>query len=827
VSATLGAVGTYAGIEAQLSAPPSVVQTVWMVLASVIAAGFAALTAAAGGYAFVGRRAVSELTPEVDGAQRVWGGVPPRNPHFTNRHHELDLMRRALDTAQFSGELGVRSCVLSGLGGVGKSSLAAEFAHRHRDRYRLVWWIRSEGSSSIAEDAARLVVALTGAQLSERADVFTHLHRELAVWQPWLLIFDNAKDLAAIREAWPGTDAGHVIITSRAVAWSDLVNEVLVIGLLTQRDAVSLLRRQTRMDDDDSAAQIADTLGRLPLALVQAAAYVTQTRTTLAHYVRLIEERLEAVLTPATPTSHSPSLTTTWSMSVAEADAQTPGARDLLAFCSYLAPESIPRDLLPACATWLPRPLSTFGFDEVAYDLAVAALVRYSLIAADSTSLSVHRLIQFTMRTSLSEADQESWSRLMVNALSSAYPAEPRNPASRERCSELTPHVIACAHHLREQGSGQPTGELVGRAGVYLSTWYFLTSALETLQFALDDLERTNGRDSLATAIVVGEIAQVQYRQANLTDAIAMAERVVRIRERHQGTRHHDLIRDLWRLGVILLELSRLSEAQTALERALAIAEEDSGTNAYRVDLLGELSSLYRRQGRFQSACDAAERALELGRGSGSDAQAAIMLHTLALALGETGEYSAARDRHSDAIGIFTRLHGGESFEVLKVGHALALALIATGDLGLAREHAQQAVAGIHKMHGGEHPDLAAALRSLGLVELASGKLGTAVQHLEHAVAIYERFYNVDHPYVAEPLIPLASAYLAQGKDEQAERCLSRASAIVEECYGTKHPAYAYVLDGLSALHRHRGDRATADSFAAEAAALREQARHA
>ena len=407
-AAVLAATGTYASIAAQ-TGHMTLPHALWTILAAIIAAIFAYLTAAAGGFALLARSDSHQSPHSVGfGHSQIWGGVPPRNPVFTNRRDALDLIRRLLSFKAANHTVVVRSCALHGLGGVGKSSLAAEYAHRYRDQYRLVWWIRSEQGVSIADDMARLLGALVGASDLDRADIFTHLRRELPMWQPWLLIFDNSKDPVAIREAWPDGGIGHVIVTSRSAAWADLIDETIAVDVLSQNDAVMLLHRQTRSEDPESAAEIADNLGRLPLALMQAAAYVTQTETSLAHYAQLVEDRLDELIKVTAPADYSLPVATTWSMSIAEAEAEAPGSRQLLIFCSYLAPEAIPRSLLRDCARWLPSPLSKMGADQLTYDLAVAALRRYSLIIADSGTLSLHRLVQFTMRESLSEDDQRA-----------------------------------------------------------------------------------------------------------------------------------------------------------------------------------------------------------------------------------------------------------------------------------------------------------------------------------------------------------------------------------------------------------------------------------
>ena len=127
-----------------------------------------------------------------------------------------------------------------------------------------------------------------------------------------------------------------------------------------------------------SSDGLADTLGDLPLALEQAAAYLEATRTSVRDYLRLLEERAGELLGLGELTDHPDTVASTWALSLAGAQAEAPAANALLALCAFLAPDDIPRALPTEHAELLTEPLRRAATDRLAYDRVVGALGRYS-----------------------------------------------------------------------------------------------------------------------------------------------------------------------------------------------------------------------------------------------------------------------------------------------------------------------------------------------------------------------------------------------------------------------------------------------------------------
>ena len=166
---------------------------------------------------------------------RVWN-VPARNPGFTGRDRMLVAMREAL----LSGDRAVVQA-LHGMGGVGKTQLAIEYAYRFAGAYDLAWWMNAEQGGLIGEQFAALGSALgcVPAGAGIEAVRFAVL-AELRERGRWLLVFDNAAGPADITGWLPG-GGGHVLVTSRARGWTELAAAVEV-DVLARAESVAILQ---------------------------------------------------------------------------------------------------------------------------------------------------------------------------------------------------------------------------------------------------------------------------------------------------------------------------------------------------------------------------------------------------------------------------------------------------------------------------------------------------------------------------------------------------------------------------------------------------------
>jgi NB-ARC domain len=244
----------------------------------------------------------AEVLGAVRGARpQVWN-VPARNPGFTGRDNLLAEVREQL----LAGDRAVVQA-LHGMGGVGKTQLAAEYAHRFAGTYGLAWWINAEQGGLIGDQVAALGLALGCVQAGAGTEaVRAAVLAELRHRGRWLLVFDNAEDPTDVAPWLPG-GGGHVLITSRQRGWDEVAAPVEV-DVLTRAESVAILQARVTELSGADADKLAAELGDLPLAIAQAAGFMAGTGMTADEFLVLLQTRAGQLLAQGTPGSYPRSL---------------------------------------------------------------------------------------------------------------------------------------------------------------------------------------------------------------------------------------------------------------------------------------------------------------------------------------------------------------------------------------------------------------------------------------------------------------------------------------------------------------------------------------
>ncbi|SDZ20852.1 Tetratricopeptide repeat-containing protein, partial [Geodermatophilus africanus] len=368
----------------------------------------------------------------------VWK-APPRNPRFTGRDSMLTELRRRLHSGE--GTLVVQA--LYGLGGVGKTQLALEYAHRFAADYDLVWWIDAEQPVLIAEQLAALAAQLDLSSGPTVAATVERLLAELRGRTRWLLVLDNAERPADVAAHLPG-GAGHMLITSRAPGWGALGGR-LEVDVLARAETIALLRARIPGMSEELADKLAAELGDLPLAAAQAAGYLEQTALPPADYLRRFRARRAGLLARGDVVGYHGRLDTAWALSLERLRCEDPAAVRLLELAAFLAPDPIPLALFTGHPELLDEPLRGIAADPDALADTVGALVGYSLARRSPDAFQLHRLVQAVIRHRLAPDRQQATAEQVVALLAAAFPGDPEDPASWPGYAQLAPHVLATA----------------------------------------------------------------------------------------------------------------------------------------------------------------------------------------------------------------------------------------------------------------------------------------------------------------------------------------------------------------------------------------------
>jgi DNA-binding SARP family transcriptional activator len=358
----------------------------------------------------------------------VWN-VPARNPHFTGREAILRTVAQRLGR----GEQTLVVQALYGLGGVGKSQVAVEFAHRQAHRYRVVWWMDAEQPMLIGDQIARLAPPLGLARTGSTQETVRLVLAELSARSDWLLIFDNAERVGDVAGYRP-SGSGHILITSRTPGWGELGGRI-AIDLLDRADTIDLFRSRLPSIDDLVAADLAAELGDLPLAVAQAVAHIEESGMDPAEYLRQFSTRRSAFLARGEVLGYQGRVDTAWDLSLERLRTTHPAALELLTRGAFLGPEPIPRDLFtrgPAAAS-----------DPFELSDAIGAAAALSLLRRTPTGFDMHRLVQEVIRAHLPPADRDRIRNEVVDLLAAAHPGDPNDPATWPAYAALVPHVFA------------------------------------------------------------------------------------------------------------------------------------------------------------------------------------------------------------------------------------------------------------------------------------------------------------------------------------------------------------------------------------------------
>ena len=369
---------------------------------------------------------------------RVWN-LPARNPAFTGRDELLVAVRERL----LAGDTAVVQA-FQGMGGVGKTQLAAEYAYRFAEAYDLAWSVNAEQAALIGDQFAALGAALgclpPGADTEVvRAEVLGELRER----ERWLLVFDNAQTPADIAGWLPG-GGGHVLITSRERNWAQIAASVEV-DVLARPESVAILQGRVAGLTEADADRLAEQLGDLPLAVAQTAGFMAETGVTAAQYLDLLRTEVLQLLAEAPPGSPPTSLAAATELIANRLDQKDPTAAQLASLCAFLAPEPIPLDWFTDAIDALPELIAACAADPVAWAQLPSRASSSSLARIDQRkrSLQMHRLTQAILRARLT-AGQAATARTQAGEILAA-----NNPGTADDFNtwpdwaRLVPHVLA------------------------------------------------------------------------------------------------------------------------------------------------------------------------------------------------------------------------------------------------------------------------------------------------------------------------------------------------------------------------------------------------
>lgn len=577
---------------------------------------------------------------------------------------------------------------IHGLGGVGKTRLAVEYAWRQLQAgdINAAFFVAADSAGSLNANLAALaspeLLDLPEYNEPKQSVIVEAVLGELGRRTDWLVIFDNA-DIENLREPLgeilPRLVQGQVIITSRMSNWPDEIGG-FPIDKLEEADAAAYLldktkgKRTASAEDEQLAKQLAGELDGLPIALEQAAGYINQRCIGFGTYLKDFAQSRKKVLSWRKKglVSYPVPVVAAWERTERQLG---PGERSILRLASFLAPEPVPAGLFESQAGRIAEAVKLLAKEEGGGQQSAApdedirgllgSLAGWSMISLTEDRFTIHRLVQDSIRLSMPKKRQRAWVELALRLVADYIPKEPPpdDVGSWPVWKTVDSHAAAVVRYADELSIGEPIGRLMTGLGLYLEERARLDEAEPMFRRALEIGEKALGNNHPNVAIALNNLASLLEEMGRFDEAEPMYRRALQIDEKALGEDHPSVARDLNNLAELLRETGRLKEAEPIYRRALEIAEKSFGAEHPKVAIcLNNLALLLKETGHKKEAEPMYRRALEIGEETlGPDhPKVAIRLNNLALLLEETGRKKEAEPMYRRALAILEKSFGPE-----------------------------------------------------------------------------------------------------------------------------------------------------------------------
>lgn len=743
-------------------------------------------------------------------------------------------------------ERGSAACTLLGMSGIGKTQIAAEYAHRFSPDYDVIWWVNSDDRNVQRDRFGELAAELrlpSGNEPGERIRAVREALRRGDPHSRWLIIFDGWDDTDGAGVLLP-QGPGHVLITSRNRGWGDHTDILEVPGFDRAESTAYLMRRAPHISGPE-ADEVAAEFGDVPLPLVQAAAWLGESGMEVPEYLRMVRDgRLSTVDEPSSDGFPNASLTS-WSILINRLRRAQPQAIDVLSLCASFAPGRIPLGIVRAYPqAELPEDLRWMVTDLPAWTRALDTLVNYSVLSRESRgpvtnvevgphqeSVHMHRLVHDIVARLTDGEHREAHRKAVRTLLAEADPGNPMDSRHWPRYAELLPHLepsgalasrnprvqtavlnclrycfrsaefragIRLAEKIRDQWSRfmDPVSpemlELTTQESYILRSFGRFRDAYELDISVRDRLNAAETRDelgSLRSAISIASdlrfLGQYQESERIQRESYAEAQRLLGETEFLTLVAGHNL-------GVVLRMLGRYREAYDQDIASLARSESVLRTrHAHTLNSSNAVAQDLRLLGNYREALARQEANVRVHVQVLGPQHLQTLYARAQLALCRRREGGFQQDLGATMASLLEQqeqVHGRTHYTALSSINNYANYLREHGDLDHARELSNEAEAGYRALLGPAHPIATGVLANTALVMQAAGERADALAMLEAALAGLTASLGADHPWALGCALNATAARNFNGRVGDAAELSRETLRRARHTLGNEHP---------------------------------------
>lgn len=690
----------------------------------------------------------------------------PRNRFFSGRGSELERIERLLKDAD-------QVCII-GLGGIGKSQLVTEFAYRHSHEYSAIIWIDSESRATVDASIFSWAVALgiVPSESSEQ-DALTVARKWLKSNHGWLVILDNIEHFQTLDCLNVATGAGKFLATTRRKEVASLCTKTITLECLDADESVRfLIARTSRADCGDhelkASQSLAKELGGLPLALEQAASYITATDARFVAYLKKYNSAKIKLLEKEGPRTggYSDTVATVWLLNVEEVKERSLASYEVLEVLCFLLPDHIPQEFFAVASIELggeiANHLSEFfpSEDETLLDELFAPLIQLSLLSYHPSlgTVSVHRLVQQVTHANLSPTGMKTLRQRILKAFLASFPSVDSDLVGN--CSRLVQHAIRVISEASdEELLNEYSGLLLHRIGQFAEYRGNYVLAVSINHQALLIRSKVHGPINRKVGVTANNFGVALEKAGYPRDAIPVFRNALSIRIEALGENHSEVAQSKQNLAKALSEIGNYPEAIKLLEEALFSYRNNADDIEGLTHCLGNTSSIYSRLSDFPKAETLTREVLELRENLPGADRNPLLATTL------------------------------RNLAVFEIDH---------GNSVIATDLVERAKSIVRRALGEVHPDFASCMIVEAAILAKSSKNLEAISIYRSCVELLRYTVGEGHPLLAEPHVNMSKCLWEVGQREEATKLLQESLVAARKRLGEDSPTAVTIKNNLA-----------------------------